>query len=140
MRKRNGNNPGRRVVAATLVLQTDVERLEKNARYIGSGHHKRSPADYGFERTNPVPTKSLCDLNGVVTLGEAQALMLSGIKKKMISPILADGFPKYIWSLTDDGRVYESKTHPNTPGQYHGYPLEKDDDTREYILGEWKKR
>lgn len=66
--------------------------------------------------------------------------MLAGIRKKMISAINADGFPKYIWSVTDDGRVYESKTHPNTPGQYHGYPLERDDDTREYILSEWEKR
>jgi len=140
MRKRSGSDPKRRVVAAALVSPADVEKLARTARYVGSGHHKKNPADYGFERTNPIPTKSLCDLTGVVPLATAQALMLSGIQKKMISPILEGGFPKYIWSVTEDRRVYESKTHPNTPGQYHGYPLEKDDDMSEYILSEWEGR
>ena len=140
MRNRSSNNPKRRVVPAELVSSADVERLEKTACYVGSGHHKRNPADYGFARTNPRPTKSICDMTGRVLLSSARALMLAGIKRKMMSAILEDGFPKFIWSVADDGSVYESKTHPNTSGQYHGYPLEIDDDMHAYILGEWKKR
>ena len=31
-------------------------------RYVGSGHHKRNPADYGLTRTSLRPTQSFCDL------------------------------------------------------------------------------
>lgn len=140
MPKRTSNNPKRRVVPVELVSAEDVLRLSESARYVGSGHHKRNPADYGFERTNPRPTKSICDMTGLVPLALAQSLMLAGIRKKMVSAILDDGFPKFIWSVTDNGQVYESKTHHNTPGQYHGYPLEKDDDMHDYIMSEWGKR
>lgn len=136
---RSGNNPNRRVAAAETISEADVKRLERGARYVGSGHHKRNPADYGFERTNLRPNKSICDMAGIVTLAAATDLMLSGIRKKMFSKIKADGFPKYIWSVSDDQRVYESKTHSNTPGQYHGYPLEKEDDMSAYILSLWNK-
>ena len=58
----------------------------------------------------------------------------------MVSPLGNDGFPKYIWSVADDGEVYEAKTHPNTPGQYHGYPLEGEDDMRSYVSRLWAER
>lgn len=137
---RSGSNPKRRVVAIEKVSQADMERLAASVRYVGSGHHKRNPADYGFERTNPRPTKSICDMTGVVPMAVAETLVLSGIRKRMMSEIQADGFPKFIWSVSDDQRVYESKTHPNTPGKYHGYPLEKEDDMQAYILSVWSKR
>lgn len=140
MAVRSSNNPKRRVVAVSQVSNADAERLAKNVRYVGSGHHKRNPADYGFERTNPRPTKSICDMTGIVPLAEAIALLQAGIGKKMISEIQACGFPKFIWSVSDDQRVYESKTHSNTPGEYHGYPLEKEDDMHAYILSMWNKR
>lgn len=109
-------------------------------RYIGSGHHKRNPADYHFDRANPRPTKSLCDANRVITLVEAQDLIKSGISKKMFSSFQEDGLPKYIWSVSDVGEVFEAKTHPNTLGMYHGYPLEDEDDMSDYISKIWSTR
>ncbi|HLA33334.1 MAG TPA: hypothetical protein VJ001_00550 [Rhodocyclaceae bacterium] len=50
-------------------------------RYVGSGHHKRHPADYGFGRANPRPTKSLCDARRPIALAEAQKLIASGVEK-----------------------------------------------------------
>lgn len=117
-----------------------MDALLMNVRYVGSGHHKRSPGDYGFERTNPRPTKSLCDLRRAITLEEAKSLLQAGIRKKMISVPLDNGFPKYIWSVSDSGDVFEAKTHQNTLGMYHGYPLEGEDDMREYVLKMWAER
>lgn len=138
--KRSGNNPKRRVADSASIDKTLLHLLSDRVRYVGSGHHKRYPADYGFERTNPVPTKSLCDAVKPVMLDEARAQLVQGVMRGMISLPAADGFPKYIWSVDADGRVFEAKTHPNTAGLYHGYPLEKEDDMCEYIRTMWNLR
>lgn len=140
MWKRSGNNPKRRIISANSVHADKLERLAARVQYVGSGHHKRYPANYGFDRTNPVPTKSLCDLTGSVLLAEAQAWLVAGIMRAMISEPLADGFPKFIWCVANDGRVFEAKTHPSTPGQYHGYPLEGEDDMKAYVIKTWAAR
>ncbi|BCM17809.1 hypothetical protein [Mesorhizobium sp. J8] len=113
--------------------------LADAAVYVGSGHHKRYPLDYGFERTNPIPTKSLCDMLRPIVLAEAEQLMERGIRAGMVSNY-GEGFPKYIWMVDDAGIVYEAKCDRNAPGRYHGYPLDHDKDVRDYILSEWKRR
>jgi hypothetical protein len=138
-RNRSGNNPKRRVIAHGLVKQEYLERLTQEVRYIGSGNHKRHPANYGFDQASPRPTKSLCDAN--MDLEKAQALIKSGISKEMFSsPQEEDGWPKYIWSVSDAGEVFEAKTHSNTYGKHHGYPLEDEDDMRDHILEIWSAR
>jgi len=46
---RQGNNPKRRVVPIAAIDEGIVDRLLSDAKYVGSGHHKRYPLDYGFE-------------------------------------------------------------------------------------------
>lgn len=140
MALRSGNNPKRRIISVDALPADALARLAEQAKYVGSGHHKRYPADYGFERTNPVPTKSLCDLNAPVLLVQAQKWLIEGIMKSMMSKPSADGYPKFIWCVTDEGRVFEAKTHQNTPGLYHGYPLEDEDDMKEYVTKIWIER
>lgn len=68
------------------------QHLEQAVKYIGSGHHKRHPADYGFQRTHPRPTKSLCDLERTVLLDEAKSHIKNGIRYGLFSEIREDGF------------------------------------------------
>ena len=138
--KRQGNNPKRRLAEASTLNKEQLETLASRASYVGSGHHKRYPADYGLERTNPRPNKSLCDLTKVVCLEQAESLLASGIRAGMVSKLAKDGFPKFIWCVDDDETVYEAKTDPNSPGVYHGYPLELEDNLCAYLLAEWKER
>ena len=58
----------------------------------------------------------------------------------MISDFFFDTYPKYIWCVDEDGEVYEAKTDAVTPGIYHGYRLEEDDNMRDYISAVWKQR
>lgn len=139
-RNRLSDNPKRRVVDPAHITDDQMDALLMNASYVGSGHHKRNPGDYGLERTNPRPTKSLCDLSRAISLEEAKSLLQAGIRKKMISVPLDNGFPKYIWSVSDSGEAFEAKSHQNTLGMYHGYPLEGEDDMREYVLKMWAER
>jgi hypothetical protein len=140
MRVRTGNNPKRRIISGVLPETGIREKLAAVVKYTGSGHHKRNPADYGLERTNPRPTKSLCDAAGSLPLSVALGLLREGVLKAMISAPAEDGFPKYIGSVSPEGVVYEAKTHPNTPGEYHGYPLENEDDMRAYVMKIWVDR
>ena len=140
MHRRTGDNPTRRIIEAGSLTQEQLSELGSRVRYVGSGHHKRNPLDYGFERTSPRPTKSLCDTNRIIKLAEAQALLAAGIQKGMISHPLKDGLPKFVWCVSETGEAFEAKTHPNTPGEYHGYPLEAEDNMRDRVLGAWGLR
>ena len=137
---RPGNNPKRRIAPVGGVSEQVKQRLEKAARYVGSGHHKRNPADYGLPRTNPRPTKSLCDLERVIPLEEAKSLVVAGIRLGLVSEIRQNGFPKYIWSVSERGEVFEAKTDANGTGEYHGYPLEDEDVMHGYVKSVWEER
>jgi hypothetical protein len=138
--KRPGNNPKRRIAPPDLL--TEAQRIEfaRVVRYVASGHHKRNPADYGLERTSPRPTKSLSDLLRIVPLDEAKAMIRKGIICGMISNFFLDGYQKFVWCVAEDGEVYEARTDAVTPGIYHGYRLEEDDNMRDYIKAIWKQR
>lgn len=127
--RRPGNNPKRRIAASDFLSRESRAELAKSVRYLGSGHHKRSPADYGLDRTNPRPTKSRCDLLHAVTLDEAKAILCKGILHGMVSDFLFGKHPKYVWCVAAGGEVYEAKTDAVTPGVYHGYRLEEDERT-----------
>src|SRR5437667_9972089 len=107
---RRGNNPKRRIAPAEKLSENKKSELIERVKYVGSGHHKRNPADFGLERTSPRPTKSLCDTVKVVVLARAQELIAAGINAGMVSEFMACGFPKYIWCVDTDGEVYEAKT------------------------------
>jgi len=138
--RRPGNNPKRRIAPVGQLGEEELALLAERVRHAGSGHHKRNPADYGLERTNPRPTKSLCDLLRIVPPNEAKALILKGVVHGMFSDFFYGEFPKFIWCVDADGEVYEAKTDSIAPGVYHGYRVEEDDNMRDYIKLVWKQR
>jgi len=62
MKMRPGNDPKRRIMQPGMLAFEQNNKLTGYVRYVGSGHHKRNPADYGLTRTSLRPTQSLCDL------------------------------------------------------------------------------
>jgi hypothetical protein len=138
--KRPGNNPKRRIASSDHLTKPQRVELARGVKYVASGHHKRNPADYGLERTNPRPTKSLCDVLRIIPLAEASAMVSKGILHGMFSDFFVGKHPKFIWYVSDDGEVYEAKTDALTPGAYHGYRLEEEDNMRGYIKQIWKER
>ena len=115
-----------------------LEALAVRLVYVGSANHKRHPGDYGFHPpSNPRPWKSVCDGRRSLLLAEAKELLVSGVRKGMISSPDDVGFPKYVWSVDAEGVPYESKIGG---GGYHGYPLYPDDDMNSVVLREWARR
>jgi hypothetical protein len=120
------------------------EDLITRLRYTGSALHKRRPGDYGFQPPfNPRAVKDLCDAPGnrPILSAEAQELFAAGIRKGMFSQLHANGVPKYVWAVDQNGDVYEAKTAADRETDYHGYRLGDDEAVmRRYVLDEWKRR
>ena len=137
---RSGNNPKRRLASRQDVDPDVIARLAQ-ARYTGIAHHKLSPAGYGFQPpVNPRPKKSVCDGHRSVSLTEAAALFREGVRRCMVSTHLDGGLPKYVWAVSDDGRVFEAKISRGTQN-YHGYELGHDEGRlRRHIEREWSAR
>lgn len=139
--RRQGNNPKRKVISPENINEALLAQLREKAKYVGSPHHKCRPADYDMPAGDPRPIKSVCDFKRKFPLERAIDLMKAGIKAGMFSQPDATGMPKYIWAVATDDEVFECKTHPNTPWEYHGYPISGNEKGfPDYILDEWKKR
>ena len=140
MRNREGNRPDRRYAPHGTFTQAELEELCGRLRYVGSSYHKLHPADYGLVPPfNPRPTKSLCDERRAVLLDEAERLFKTGIELGLVSSFDCVSSPKYVWSVDEEGEVYEAKTKP-PDGIYHGYRLGEEEAMRRYVLDEWKRR
>lgn len=141
MPKRQGNNPKRRILPRHEADAEALRRLSEEASYTGSAHHKRMPADYGFQPpVNPRPNKSLCDGRRTIRLHEARRLFHKGLRYAMVSAFWIRGFPKYVWAVDDYGHAYEAKLELGTRN-YHGYELgDNDDAMRQLVIEEWRKR
>lgn len=136
--RRRRTNPKRRLHPSPL--RERLEELEQSVSYGGHPHHKRSPGDFGLTPpASPRPNKSLCDGVGIFQRAEATQHLLEGIKRGAISADADQGFPRHIWSLTEDGRVLEARCDNFAIGQYHGYPLEPSDPMAELVIQRWKK-
>ena len=139
---RQGNNPKRRIVPWDELDPKDLGRLAREARYVGSAHHKSKPADYGFTPpTSPRPNKSLCDGRRTVRKEEAETLFLQGLSRGMVSRYAKSGFPKYVWAVDLYGEVYEAKAGGDGKS-YHGYALSTDGerDLCRLVVTEWEAR
>lgn len=142
MTKSAGNKKKRRIAALGVVPQEELNRVLEQVRYGGSANHKKHPGDYGFKPpVNPRASKSLCDGLRTVLKGEAQALLISGIKCGMVSEFPSDGLPKYVWCVDEKGEPYEAKLGEDGR-TYHGYRLSNasDPSMRNEVLSEWRKR
>ena len=145
VKRRSANNPERRIADADQLDLDFLNWLIDNAEYTGSAHHKRISADYGLDPpTAPRPDKSLCDGKDVVLIKEAIGLFRNGIAQGMVSaPGDGDGdwrrFPKYVWSVSADRRVFEA-VHSKRTNNYHGYELTEDDDVmRREVIYRWEE-
>lgn len=140
MTKRQSNNPKRRIAPTGSLDEQEVERLVAESRYVGSALHKQLPGNYGFHPpVNPRPHKSLCDDIRSIQLEEARRLFESGIRRGMVSTCRQGDLPKYVWSVDDQGEVYEAKIGNDG---YHGYRLNEENETamRKIVLQEWNER
>ena len=133
-------NPKRRFTSS-VPSRKALEQLAGKIRYGGKPDHKRNPGDFGLTPPAlPRDDKSLCDTAKIFKRAEALELLKKGVLRGMISEWDGThGFPKNVWSMTDDGISLEAQLENAGNGTYHGYPLEVNDDFRESVLTNWKQ-
>ena len=98
-------------------------------------------AEIAAPPTSPRPNKFLCDGKRIVKKEEAEKLFLQGLSRGMVSHYAENSFPKYVWAVDRDGKVYEAKVGEDGR-RYHGYALSADGerDQCRLVTEEWKAR
>ena len=137
--QRRRTNPKRRLHPSPCRKRLD--EIAGDVSYGGHPHHKRSPGDFGLTPpASPRPNKSLCDGVGIFQRAEAIRHLIEGIKRGAISADADQGFPRHVWSVTEDGRVLEARCDDFAAGQYHGYPLDRSDPMADLVIQRWKEQ
>jgi hypothetical protein len=115
--------------------------LAARVRYTGNPQHKRDPGDFGLTPpSSPRQNASLCDEANVRHRAEALSLLRAGIVAGLISKQTREGFPSQIWSVREDGVVFEAELENSGLGQYHGYPMPFGDPFRLVVLARFGAR
>jgi hypothetical protein len=143
LKKRESNRPDRRIAPAGTITPGALEALASRVQYVGEGHHKLHPGNYGFHPpVNPRGSKAPCDDLRPILLEEAAALFRAGIELGLTSRFGETENPKYVWAVDNFGEAYEAKISKIIPNSYHGYRLreEEDDIMRKLVVKEWKQR
>ena len=139
-RKRQVHNHPNRRIAPLEAISDEILANLKDARYVGSPHHKSRPADYGFDPpVSPRPAKSLCDDLRPIVKAEAVGLFLAGVRLGMVSKSARNGLPNYVWAVDGDGEAYEALLGTDGPN-YHGFRLKHDAANHAAVVAEWKRR
>jgi len=102
------------------------DELAKRARFQGSGKHKLEPRAFGLEPATPDADDSFCDGHDGFTpedMSRVPSLLERGIKAGLIGHRDSQGDPTILWTVDDNGWVYEARITTATQAIYHGYPL-----------------
>ena len=138
--KRQAHNRPNLRIAPSGAINDEILANLKDARYVGSPHHKSRPADYGFNPpVSPRPSKSLCDDLRPIVKAEAARLFRAGVRLGMVSKSSDNGLPNYVWAVDRDGEAYEALLGTDGPN-YHGFRLKHDAANHAAVVAEWKKR
>ena len=127
LKRRRNNRTVRRV--ETPPTGVDLEKVASSCSYIGSVYHKRNPSFAG-RQPRPRPDASLCPSE----LSNSRKLVESWLQYAVASGNVGRfdefGYPRLVW-YRKGNTVYEARTGSKGSGEYHGYPLRRD----EHVMG-----
>ena len=98
-----------------------IERLLHNVRYEGSPKHKRQPNLFGLEPFNGQrDDATLCDEADFRPdqLRDIPKLIQRGIRAGLIGHTA-----RLLWTVADDGWIFEARETNREATEFHGYPI-----------------
>lgn len=98
-----------------------VERLLDTVLYHGSPKHKRHPHLFGLEPFNGErDDATLCDEADFTPnrIADIPALIQRGIRAGLIGHTA-----RLIWTVADDGWIFETRETNRETAEFHGYPV-----------------
>jgi hypothetical protein len=100
--------------------------LAGRARFEGSAKHKRAPLAFGLEPAPSDADDTYCDGHAGFSPADvcrAPMLIRRGILAGLIGENDKQGDPTLIWTVDDNGWIYEGRITIPTQAIYHAYPL-----------------
>lgn len=141
MKQRYGQfNPKRRLLtpAQSRERAKELATLADRVAYGGNPEHKMNPGDFDLTPpADPRQGKSLCDAARIFKRSEALKLLKAGFGRGLVSDREKNGWPKLVWSVTDDGIPMEAQLENPSLGTYHGYPMPETDPLSHEVLRRW---
>jgi len=108
-----------------------MQRLEVSATYFGSARHKLHPAAFGLATfRGDRGDATLCDAHAGFTSNDAVSLAI--LRKRCIAAQLV-GANQILWTIADDGWIYEARLTNAEKLEYHGYPVRASESIAELV-------
>jgi len=122
---RSSDNEKRRLHPAPI--EATVVQLLKNAKYHGISKHKANPQQFGLPAYGkPRGDATLCDDHAnfqPTQMANVPALLARGITAGLIGKVEVQGIPTMVWTVADDGWIFEARITNPAQADYHGYPV-----------------
>jgi hypothetical protein len=123
---RSSNNDKRRLREQTPTA-VELRELEARASFGGYSKHKLNPQAFGLEAfSGQREDATYCDGHASFSpedMRRVPDLLKRGITAGLIGQNSSQGDPTLLWTVDDNGWIYEARL--TIPGQalYHGYPV-----------------
>ena len=121
-----------------------LNRLAETAKYRGSSKHKASPMRFNLPLfVGDRGDATLCDEDANFQpdqMASMPRLLQRGIKTGLVGKVMVQGIPSRIWTVADDGWIFEARITNPGQSEYHGYPVRTNEAIAESVylrFAEW---
>ena len=116
----------KRHLSATPPTTAERTQLSSRATYGGYGKHKRNPDAWKLPAYHGGSTdRTFCEDAGFTLKDRKRApsLLRRGITAGLFGDLSKQGDPTMLWTIDDNGWVYEFRLTVPSQARYHGYPV-----------------
>lgn len=135
---RDSDNDNRRL--QDNVDQNSLATLKTTINYAGHPKHKRNPHLFGLGQFNGKRgDETLCDKHAGFTKAQMAgipSLLQRGLEAELVGE-------RIVWSIADDGWIFEARLTNRETNEYHGYPVRPSESIAELVFkrfAHWAKR
>ena len=104
----------------------DLAQVAESCKYVGSPYHRSIPTPAGPPRSRP--TASLCPVH-LTERPDLVELWLRDAIRSGNTGAWEGGYPRYAWRREGE-IIFEARQGSPGSGEYHGYPLERNEGVR----------
>lgn len=136
---RSSDNEKRRLIEPAPSPEKCIE-LAARTRFEGSGKHKLEPYAFGLKPARSDDDDTYCDGHAGFSpedMPRVGRLLKRGMLAGLVGHIETKGDPTLIWTVDDNGWVYEGRITTATQALYHGYPLLSSDALAKIVIARY---
>lgn len=139
--ERSSDNAKRRLCEPALNEEARAA-LASRARFQGSAKHKLQPLAFGLRPAPRNEDTTYCDGHSDFQpsdMTRAEMLLQRGILAGLTGRVEKHGDPTLLWTVDDNGWIYECRITTPSRAIYHGYPLLLADAFAKMVIARFEK-